>query len=86
MLIMTKVGEVMQNSKTATKQDIKDAEVNIDEVVHELIPALIDIQLDASLLLDLIPQIMEHIAPSDNEYLDKNGVKVDESPKVEKAG
>jgi len=85
-LIISKVGEVFQNINTATKDQIKQAETDMDEVVGELIPELKDIELDMNATLDLITQMMEQVQPADNKELNDKGVSFDADPKAEKIG
>lgn len=85
-LVISKIGEVFKDTKSASKQEIKQAEVDMDEVIAELIPELKGIELDISNLMDLITQLMEHIQPSDNKELSDKGVQFNDDPKVEKNG
>jgi hypothetical protein len=85
---ISKLGEVFQNPKDATKKQIKEAEDDLDEVLNDLIPELKDknIQLDMSTILKLLSQLMEQIEPSDNKELAKRKVSIDSDPKVETTG
>jgi hypothetical protein len=85
-LTISKIGEVFQNAKSATPTEIKDAEKKMDNVIAELVPELKDFNLDMAAVMELMTQFMEHIQPTDVEFLNKNGVKVNEDPKVERAG
>ena len=80
-LIVAKVGNIFQDSK-ASKQEIKQAEVDIDEVIVDLIPELKGIQLDMNLTIELIQQLMEHVEPADNKELKNKGVAFDTDPKA----
>lgn len=81
-LILAKVGNIFQNSKDATKDEMRQAESDINEVVGELIPDLKDVQLDMNATLELITQLMDNIQPSDNKELKENKVEVNTDPKV----
>lgn len=84
-LILTKVGEVFKEARTATKEQFKQAEIDFDEVVGELAPELKEIKFDVSVAMDIISEILEHIQPSDNKALKEAGVELN-SPKVKEAG
>lgn len=81
-LIMAKVGNVLQDSANTSKQQIKEAEADITEVIGELIPELANKELDMTSLLSLIEQMMNSIQPEDNKKLKDQNVKVDTDPKV----
>jgi hypothetical protein len=85
-LILTQIGEIFQNAKDAKVEDIKKAEKNIDDVVTDLIPELAGVQLDISITMDLITQLVTMIEPSDNKELHDKGVKFDSDPKAETIG
>lgn len=85
-LTVAKLGEVFQNSKDATKAQIAQAEVDMDEVISELIPELKGINLDISSVIEIITLMMETIQPSDNKELDEQGVDISNDPKAPKIG
>jgi hypothetical protein len=85
-LTLSKVGEVFQNPKSTTKEEVKKAEAEMDELAVELIPELAGIQLDVGSILDLISQMMVTVTPSDNKELNDKGVKLNSDPKAEKIG
>lgn len=85
-LIVAKIGDVFQNLNIIDKEQIKQAEKDMDEVVAELIPELKDIQLDMQSTIDLITQMMEQVEPSDNKELNAKGVKFNTDPKAETNG
>jgi hypothetical protein len=85
-LTVSKVGEIFQNLSTASSDAIKQAEKDMDEVISNLIPELAGIELDMQATLDLITQMMESIAPSDNKELVDRGVEFNTDPKAEKNG
>lgn len=85
-LVISKVGEVFQNIKEASRADIQSAESDFDWVVAELMPELKDIKLDMQAVLDIITQIMTKIQPEESIELADKGVKFDSDPKVEKIG
>jgi len=85
-LIISKVGEVFQNIKEVSREDIQAAEADFDWVVSELMPELKDIKLDMQSVLDVITQMMAQIQPEESKQLAEQGVKFDADPKAEKIG
>lgn len=81
-LVVAKVGEVFKDSKSASKEEIKQAEVDMDEVIGELIPELKGIELDMAKTMEVITQLLENIQPSDSKYLTEKEVKIDADPKA----
>lgn len=81
-LVIAKIGNVFQDSKNASREDIKQAEADMDYVIGELIPELADVELDMTATMQLIEQLMEHVEPSDNAELKEKGVKFDSDPKA----
>ena len=81
-LALARVGNIFQNSNTATKEEIKQAETDLDEVVCEVVPELKDVQLDIGATMELIEQLMESVQPTDDKELKKNNVKFDSDPKA----
>ncbi len=85
-LTVSKLGEIFQNTKNVTKQEVKQAEADMDEIIKELIPELAGVELDLGTTLEVITGMMENVQPSDNKELSDNKVKIDTDPKVEKIG
>jgi glutamyl-tRNA reductase len=85
-LTVSKLGDIFQNSNKASKQEIKQAETDLDEVIADLIPDLKDIQLDITSIMELLEQLMGNIEPADNAELKEKGVKFDSDPKAERIG
>lgn len=85
-LTVSKVGEVFQNAKEATKQQRIEAQNDMDELIKELVPELSGVELDLSATLEIITQMMEHVQPADNKELEEKKVKFDSDPKVERIG
>lgn len=85
-LMVVKLSEIFQNPDKATKEQIKQAEADMDELIAELIPDLKDIQLDINSTSDLITELMNHVQPSDNKELTDKGVKFDADPKAQRTG
>ena len=85
-LIVAKIGEVFKDSKSATKQQINQAQIDMDEVITELIPELKGIELDISAVMELIEQMMNTIQPDDNKELSDKGVAFNGDPKAQTIG
>jgi len=85
-LVLSKVGEMFNNLDKLEREDIVKAEKDFDWVVAELIPELKGIELGIQDVLEIVTQIMEHVAPEENKELEEKGVKFDSDPKVEKIG
>lgn len=81
-LVVAKIGNVFQNTDKATREEIKQAEADMDEVIGDLIPELRGIELDMSTTMELIEQLMGSIEPADDKQLKDKGVKFDSDPKV----
>lgn len=81
-LAIAKIGNVFQDTKAATKEEIKQAEKDMDEVVGELIPELAGVELDIGATMQLIEQLMEQVEPADNKELKKKGVEFNSDPKA----
>ena len=86
VLLLTKLGEVFQNAKSATINDIEQAEVELDKVISELIPELAGKQINVSATLAIIEQVMNQIQPDDNKELNEQGVSLSADPKAPKIG
>lgn len=83
-LTLSKVGQIFQEGK-ASRQEIIEAENDLDWVLKEIIPELGDQKLDISSTMKIIEQLMETIQPSDNKELEKQGVTFSD-PKDEVTG
>jgi len=81
-LIIARVGNSFQDS-SLSKEKLKQAEADMDEVLTELIPELKGIELDLPTTTELIEQLMEHIEPSESKELKDKGVSFGD-PKVPK--
>lgn len=73
-LLVGKLGEAFQDTSKLTKQEIKQIQSDVDELVIELIPDLKDVELNMADTVELLSQLTDGIQPSDNEYLEKAGV------------
>lgn len=82
VLTLAKLGNIFQNPEEYKRDQIKQAESDIDEVIGELIPDLAGKQLDSNVVLDLIQQLMETVEPDDNQELKEHKVEIDTDPKV----
>lgn len=85
-LILTQLGEIFQNPKNATIDEVKKAEQNVDAIISELIPELAGKSLEMQTTIEIISQLMSTIQPSDNAELNAKGVKFDSDPKAERTG
>lgn len=85
-LVLTQLGEIFQNPKNSSADDVKKAEKNVDELIGEIIPELKDIQLNMQTTIEIIAQLMNTVQPSDNAELNAKGVKFDSDPKAETTG
>lgn len=85
-LTIAKIGNVFQNTAEASKADIKQAEVDMDEVIAELIPELSGVDLNLKNTISLIEQLMGEIEPADNKELREKGVSFDADPKAKVTG
>jgi hypothetical protein len=85
-LVLAKIGEVFKDPKTASKNEIANAENDLNEIFGELIPEIKGIQLDMQSTLEVMTQMMETIEPSDNKELAERGVKFNDDPKAERTG
>jgi hypothetical protein len=78
-------GDVLRNPNGFTKDQRGQTSSEIATVIKELIPSL-DFEISGTDTLNVINQLMDSTTPSDNKFLESNGVKLDDSPKAEKAG
>lgn len=85
-LALAKLGNVFKEVDKATKEEIRQAEIDIDEVISELIPDLAGVELDISSLLVLMEQLMKQIEPSDNKELREAEVDLPTDPKAPVSG
>jgi len=85
-MLIASVGNIFNDVKNASEDDIKKACRAVEKIIPEIIPQLASVELDGGLILEIIPLIMPTVTPSDEEFLQKNGVKTDADPKAEKAG
>lgn len=86
IFILSKIGNLFQSPDSASAVDVKQAEKDLDEVFGDLIPELKGVALEMQAVIDLITQIMENVSPAENKELDKQGIKLDTDPKVERTG
>lgn len=86
VLTISKVGQVFQEPEKATADAIKQAEIDMDSVIGELIPDLKGVQVDVSATLEIITQLMEQVQPTDNKELADKKVQFDTDPKVQGIG
>ena len=85
-LMLSKIGDIFGNPQSATKPQIKQAEVDLDEVIAEVLPELKGIQLDMPATFEILTKMMEQIEPTDNKEIKDKGVSFDADPKAVKAG
>lgn len=80
-LMIAKIGNVFQDVKNASQDDIEQAEQQIDKIIADLVPELNGVQLDMAGTLELIEQLMSQVEPDDNQELKEKGVSFDSNPK-----
>lgn len=85
-LVISKLGDIFQNAKTASREDIEQSEKDMDAVIAKLIPDLTGVELDISSILEVLSQLMDHVEPADNKELKEKGVSFDNDPKAERTG
>lgn len=85
-LTIAKIGNVFENTDKVTKEEIKQAENELDEVIGQLIPELDGAQVDISTALPLIEELMKNVEPADNKELREKGVKFNADPKAQEIG
>lgn len=85
-IILSQLGDIFQNPKTASIEEVKKAEQNIDALISEVIPELAGKTLDMQVSIEVISKLMATVQPSDNAELNAKGVKFDSDPKAEKTG
>lgn len=82
---MASISDIFSNLKDSTPESIKRADKEIQSVISEIIPSL-DFELDGATTMEIITKLMNSTTPSDVEFLNKNGVELNASPKAEKVG
>jgi hypothetical protein len=85
-MIVSKIGTIFNDPASATKQQIKQAEADLDELIAELIPDLKDIQLDVSSITEAISGMMQGIQPTEQQELEEHNIEFDSEKKVERDG
>lgn len=85
-LILTQLGEIFQNPKNASVDEIKKAEKNVENLIGDVIPELSGKELDMDTTIKIISELMKTIQPSDNAELIEKGVSFNADPKAEKIG
>lgn len=85
-LAIAKVGNVFQDAKNATSEQIAQAGKDLDWVIGDLIPELSGVELDAATSIELIEQMMDKIQPADNKELEEKGVSFGTDPKAQTIG
>jgi hypothetical protein len=85
-LMVSKIGNIFQSVETATKDELVQAETDMNEVIKQAIPELAEIDLDMALTMQIIQGMMNSITPGEQAELNANGVSFDTNPKAEKIG
>lgn len=80
-LIISKAATIFSNSADVSREEITQAESDLDAVISEVIPE-ISFSLDMVTKMELIEKLLESIQPEDNKELKDNGVEVNSNPKV----
>lgn len=86
VFILSKLGNIFKNANEHTVDDINTAEKDLEFVFGELIPELKGVSLDMQTNVDIITQVMEHIAPDETKELKEQGVQFGTDPKAERTG
>lgn len=81
-LIVSKIGNVFQAPKDFNSKEIKQAEIDLDDVLTDLIPELKGISLGINDTVELITQLMDNVQPTDDKEVKDAGVRFDTDPKV----
>ena len=84
-LTMASISDIFSNLKDSTPESIERADKEIQSLIADIIPSL-NFELDGATTMEIITELVNSTTPSDVEYLNKNGVKLDASPKAEKVG
>lgn len=79
-LTVAKMGAIFSDPSKHSKKQIKEAELELDEVVSELMPEL-NFSLDIDNMLELLTQLNESMTPSENKELAEAGVELSKGPK-----
>lgn len=85
-LLLSKLGDIFQNPGNFTKEDLQQAEADVDSVIESLIPELKGVELDLNGIMTVISQVMDNIEPDDNKELKNKGVSFGDDPKTGKNG
>jgi len=86
VLEITKIGKVMESPRDFSKNEILQAEKDMDALLAELVPELKDVALSVGHIMSIIEQVMETIEPSDNKELKEKGVDLNGDPKAKMIG
>lgn len=85
-LIISKMGDVIDNQSKYTAKDVQQLEADLDNVIGELIPDLKGVKLSMEHTMSVIEQMALNVEPADNKELRDNGVKFDGDPKAPTIG
>lgn len=85
-LTLSNLGSIFDGKTKSTKEEIAQAQKDLDLTIGELIPQLDGVELDMQTTMEVITQLLATISPSDNKELTERGVKMDTDPKVQKIG
>lgn len=81
-MVLAKVGTLFQNIDKATQTEMRQAQIDLEEVIRELIPELNGIKLDTNTWLIIMQQIFDASQPNDDRELKEKGVRLNTDPKV----
>jgi hypothetical protein len=82
---MASISDIFSNLKDSTPESIERADKEIHLVISEIIPSL-NFELDGATTMEIITKLISSTTPSDVQFLEQNGVKLEASPKAEKVG
>lgn len=85
-LMITKFGSTFENIAKLTAQQAKQLDNEVNQLINELIPELVSIELTPNEIMEVLSHIMLSSQPSEVKALDEEGIAVNESPKAEVGG
>jgi hypothetical protein len=74
VLVISKIGEILQNPKEHNAKDINQAQLDLDDVFKDLIPELMGVELSFEDSITLITQLMDSTETDDSKFINESGV------------